>query len=125
MDKPNITEFCISRLDAEKQIADGILSKLYDSIGDRNETDEQAITLAEAIKNIKGVLRSIGVKRRIITRHSRVIICGMECCQFCSKADLLLPFPCDDVYDVASLWSDDADYNPDWAPFAEGETNAR
>jgi Family of unknown function (DUF6221) len=62
------------------------------------------------------LLREVEAKRKILGRHSRESResgpgSGYAFCAWCPDD---IPWPCEDVHDLAAVWSDHPDYDKDW-----------
>jgi hypothetical protein len=70
-------------------------------------------------------LRSIAAKRAVLARHRPRPLGQWPVCANCRPVDPEYPddttsarWPCPDLRDLASIWSDHPDYRPEWSPAA-------
>lgn len=66
------------------------------------------------------VLREVAAKRAILARHKPLQGVYGSCCAWCSDdvdaPRLNKPWPCEDVRDLVTAWSDHPDFSGDWKP---------
>lgn len=90
--------------------------------GSRYETEAAEANSSEAASHIARhdparILREITAKRAVLDRHQPGEHWdGTPICRWCSPGEARLSWPCNDVRDLAAIYSDHPDYRQEWKP---------